>query len=211
VLEDTEGSVTEKVEQLIEKANVIGIAYSDFTAIDNKPKIADARSLEKFNFEDMTTSTNFGDFPYMFSNTIQNNQGGFNSELEYIYMPNNFKKLGFCMVVNCTKLIAVYGDFSNVTEITEQTFNCCYSLRELPKMPNLIKIGKWAFGYCKELTEFRFYKKATSINSGAFTMSGVTDIYCPWAEGEVANAPWGATNATIHYNYVEEEETNAES
>ena len=26
------------------------------------------------------------------------------------------------------------------------------------------------------------------------------DIYVPWSEGEVANAPWGATNATIHYN-----------
>ena len=28
----------------------------------------------------------------------------------------------------------------------------------------------------------------------------ITDIYVPWSEGEVANAPWGAYNATIHYN-----------
>jgi len=26
------------------------------------------------------------------------------------------------------------------------------------------------------------------------------DIYVPWSEGEVAGSPWGATNATIHYN-----------
>jgi hypothetical protein len=26
----------------------------------------------------------------------------------------------------------------------------------------------------------------------------------PWAEGAVANAPWGATNATINYNYTGE-------
>lgn len=29
-----------------------------------------------------------------------------------------------------------------------------------------------------------------------------TTINVPWAEGEVANAPWGATNATINYNYT---------
>lgn len=31
--------------------------------------------------------------------------------------------------------------------------------------------------------------------------SNLTDIYVGWSEGEVANAPWGATNATIHYNW----------
>lgn len=34
--------------------------------------------------------------------------------------------------------------------------------------------------------------------------STVTDIYVTWGEGEVADAPWGATNATIHYNYTED-------
>ena len=29
----------------------------------------------------------------------------------------------------------------------------------------------------------------------------LTDIYVPWAEGAVANAPWGATGATIHYDW----------
>lgn len=38
---------------------------------------------------------------------------------------------------------------------------------------------------------------ATTFNSNITT---ITDIYVPWAEGEVANAPWGATNATVHYN-----------
>ena len=28
----------------------------------------------------------------------------------------------------------------------------------------------------------------------------ISDIYVPWSEGEVADAPWGAVNATIHYN-----------
>lgn len=41
------------------------------------------------------------------------------------------------------------------------------------------------------------------INSLAFRRSSaLTDIYVPWSEGAVANAPWGATDATIHYNTV---------
>lgn len=35
--------------------------------------------------------------------------------------------------------------------------------------------------------------------------TNLTDIKVPWAEGEVAGAPWGATNATITYNYVSPE------
>ena len=31
--------------------------------------------------------------------------------------------------------------------------------------------------------------------------TNLTDIYVPWAEGTVNNAPWGATNATVHYNH----------
>ena len=30
----------------------------------------------------------------------------------------------------------------------------------------------------------------------------LTTINVPWSEGAVENAPWGATNATINYNYV---------
>lgn len=32
--------------------------------------------------------------------------------------------------------------------------------------------------------------------------TNLTAINVPWAEGAVANAPWGATNATINYNYT---------
>ena len=43
--------------------------------------------------------------------------------------------------------------------------------------------------------------KNVTINANAFPKwVGLTDIYVPWSEGEVANAPWGATNATIHYD-----------
>lgn len=41
-----------------------------------------------------------------------------------------------------------------------------------------------------------------SIASNIFNSAKQGDIYVPWAEGAVANAPWGATGATIHYNTV---------
>jgi hypothetical protein len=36
-----------------------------------------------------------------------------------------------------------------------------------------------------------------------FEGTNLMTINVPWSEGEVINAPWGASNATINYNYVE--------
>jgi hypothetical protein len=32
--------------------------------------------------------------------------------------------------------------------------------------------------------------------------NNLTIINVPWSSGTVANAPWGAYNATINYNYI---------
>jgi hypothetical protein len=41
--------------------------------------------------------------------------------------------------------------------------------------------------------------------SSAFSgCTSLTTINAPWAEGAVSGAPWGATNATINYNYTGE-------
>lgn len=50
--------------------------------------------------------------------------------------------------------------------------------------------------------------KPTSIATNAFASTNSGDIYVPWSEGEVANAPWGAPNATIHYNTVYDDDWN---
>lgn len=49
-----------------------------------------------------------------------------------------------------------------------------------------------------------FKGKLTSIYSAAFVNCyDLTTINVPWSEGEVRGAPWGATEATINYNYTE--------
>ena len=59
---------------------------------------------------------------------------------------------------------------------------------------------------CTALTTVTFKGTPESMTSNVFnSCTALTDIYVPWAEGAVANAPWGATNATIHYNTTYDE------
>ena len=48
-----------------------------------------------------------------------------------------------------------------------------------------------------------FKGKPYEISSFAFESSfSLTTINVPFSEGEVSGAPWGATSATINYNYT---------
>lgn len=90
---------------------------------------------------------------------------------------------------------------SNTTSIGNYAFcNCtALALTELPS--GLTSIGAYAFSYCTALTSITFTGTPTTILGSAFVeCNNLTDIYVPWAEGAVSNAPWGAENATIHYN-----------
>ena len=63
----------------------------------------------------------------------------------------------------------------------------------------------YAFRDCTGLKQITFRSTVTSISTSAFSgCSNLTVINAPWAEGAVAGAPWGATNATINYNYTGE-------
>jgi hypothetical protein len=71
-------------------------------------------------------------------------------------------------------------------------------------LPSKIRsISYGAFKGCTGLTSITFEGTPTTISSDVFTgCINLTSIKVPWAEGAVANAPWGATNATITYNYT---------
>lgn len=78
------------------------------------------------------------------------------------------------------------------------------SFKEIP--PKVTTIGKNAFYNNTGLTEITFKGTPSSVASTAFSgCSNITTINVPWAEGAVANAPWGATSAIINYNYTEGE------
>ena len=124
---------------------------------------------------------------------------------------------------NCTNL-ALTSLPSGITKIDNYAFYCCtnIALTSLPEgiasigyyafyfctnlaltsLPSgITSIGDYAFSSCTSLTTLTFKGTPTSISSSAFKdCTNLTNIYVPWAEGAVSGAPWGATNATIHYN-----------
>lgn len=92
----------------------------------------------------------------------------------------------------------------NVTDIGTYAFDgdSSITITDIPKSTRVI--GANAFRNCTSLTEMTFRGKPVIMQTGIFTgCTSLTTIRVPWAEGEVANAPWGATNAQIQYNYVE--------
>lgn len=76
----------------------------------------------------------------------------------------------------------------------------------LSEIPAEVKtIGDYALSNLKDLTTLTFKGTPESIGSNVFTGNfSLTTINVPWAEGAVEGAPWGATNATINYNYTGE-------
>lgn len=86
-----------------------------------------------------------------------------------------------------------------VYKVDTNAFNGC-PMTEITLNAEVISYN--TFAGCDSLTVIRFVRDTMTIDGNAFygVRGIVTDIYVPWAEGTVANAPWGATNATIHYN-----------
>lgn len=65
---------------------------------------------------------------------------------------------------------------------------------------NCVGISDKAFSGDISLASVTFRGTPSSISNLAFQgLTALADIYVPWASGTVDGAPWGATNATIHY------------
>jgi hypothetical protein len=114
----------------------------------------------------------------------------------------NLTTIGESAFYNCYNL-AITTLPSGVTAIMSDAFSGCskLALTELPS--RLTTINATAFKGCSNLRTLTFKGTPTSIVSNSFqNCTNLTTINVPWAEGAVANAPWGATNATINYNYT---------
>ena len=107
--------------------------------------------------------------------------GGFYdcSNLELTELPSELTSLAICAFSGCAKL----------------------AITELPS--SLTYIDHQAFNWCSGLTFLTFKSKPQFLSMAAFqNCENLTTINVPWAEGELPDAPWGATNATINYNYA---------
>lgn len=89
----------------------------------------------------------------------------------------------------------------SITSIGGCAFHSCINLTDVVIGSNVLNIYISAFASCGSLKSVRFMGSCDMIQPTAFDLcNALTDIYVPWSEGAVANAPWGAVNATIHYD-----------
>ena len=110
-----------------------------------------------------------------------------NSNLELIDIPN-VENLGDAFY-GCSRLSGSYGEEVGIL-----------------RLPKVVTANIYAF-YNSKVQKVYFMATASYLQNNIFyNCSNLTDIYVPWSEGEVANAPWSNnSNVVVHYNTVYDE------
>ena len=99
---------------------------------------------------------------------------------------------------SCPNLRTV--NFQKLTNMGEGCFSQDTSLQQVD-LPSIKVIGSSAFSGCTGLRTVNIGPNITTIPANAFSgTSSELVINLAVSEGAVANAPWGATNATINYD-----------
>lgn len=119
-----------------------------------------------------------------------------------IGLPSGLTSIGNYGFQGC-KNLALKSLPNGLATLANYVFYGCTSLA-ISTLPSALKtINNQAFAGCTGLVSITFQNKPSLINASAFAgCTNLTTINVPWSDGEVANAPWGATNATINYNYT---------
>ena len=195
----------------IESGGGVGIILKDFNSTGS-PLTVDIRGLQSHydNLKDDTLKQRFsGNLSYLCYNFGSGSTNGLYTQVVDAYLIDGLDKLPMNMFNYCTALKNIHGDLTEVATLGNNCFAFCVSLTELPYMPSLNKLDNTVFNSCTGLTRIKLYKtpsNSSNISNSAFVnCKNITDIYVPWSEGEINNAPWGAVNATVHYNTAYDE------
>ena len=207
VLTEQEALLEELKEVLRNKASSGG-GDGEFATLDQvmdgsavKVNLPNATKIKAYGFCAMPTLTSIN-----MPNVVEMGQRAFQGceNLVMDTLPTNLTTIGDAAFYGCNRL-AIDTLPSGVTKIPQNCFDTCSSLAitEIPAQIDFI--GASAFYRCTKLASITFKGTPTTVASSAFQRcTNIKIINVPWAEGAVANAPWGATNATINYNYTGE-------
>ena len=122
-------------------------------------------------------------------------------ELREVLLSSRLEEIQSYSFAGAAKLSSIAFP-SSLLIIGDYAFSRCSSLSLIILPPRLQTVGISAFSSCTAITQVIFEGVPTIIDKNCFSnCSNLTTINVPWSEGEVANAPWGAINATINYNY----------
>lgn len=129
------------------------------------------------------------------------------AKLSSIYMPAGILVINTEAFCDCTSLMLNELP-AGLKSIGAHAFSNCPNITISHLPSSMITMYSGAFKNCTGLTTMTFRSKVISVNDilpgDVFEgCTNLTTINVPWAEDEVANAPWGATNATINYKYTE--------
>ena len=202
------GSTWTEAQTIYQKING---EWSEITVADLKSTLDSWRAAiqaggatEPYVEETYDSSGNLIDVSLHGYTKIRNNMFTSCNYLALTSLPEGITSIGTSAFQGCNKL-ALTSLPEGLTNIDGYAFYNCYSLALTSLPEGVTTIGINAFYKCTGLTTITFKGTPTSIYSNAFSnCTNLITINVPWAEDAVANAPWGATNATINYNYTGE-------
>lgn len=196
----------------------------------NFPKITSIASASSaFSYCRELTSATFANA----TDSIASSMFAYCSKLQSVSIPHA-TTVGSNAFISCTSLLEanfpeatiVYGssfadctalesvNFPKVTQIGNTAFFRCSALRQVVLPAVTVLIGE-PFGTCTSLTSVSLPAIAQFRRTGTYDTpfrgcTALTDIYVPFSETSelAANAPWGAVNATVHYNTTFDEDGN---
>ena len=155
--------------------------------------------------------------------TILNNAFLYCYNIDNIILPDSVNNIGNDVFLACLNLVNVKLP-NSLTYIAYNMFKSCYNLRNIviPNSVTVIRnyafyncnnldnvvipnsvtnVNAYCFGNCSKLNMVIFNGTPNMIATSSFSNCGsLTNIYVPWSFNYIAGAPWGATNATIHYD-----------
>lgn len=124
------------------------------------------------------------------------------TSLVNITLPSNLQYINMYAFSGCTSL--VLSTLPNkVRYIGSYAFQDCKAFTSMTIPASVSTINAYAFKGCDNLATVTFLSKPSVLSQYAFNnCSNLTVINVPWSSGAVSKAPWGATNATVNYNYT---------